>query len=33
MLEFLRGFMPLICMIAGFLIGILAGRDNDEDNN
>lgn len=28
-LEILRGFLPLICLIAGFVIGLYAGKDNE----
>ena len=28
-LEILRGFLPLICLIAGFVIGLYAGKDKE----
>lgn len=29
-LEILRGFLPLVCLIVGFVLGLLAGKDKEE---
>ena len=28
--EILRGFLPLVCLITGFVLGLLAGKDKEE---
>lgn len=29
-LEILRSFLPLVCLIVGFVLGLLAGKDKEE---